>query len=256
MLRPRPALTQDNSFFFEGAKQHKLLIQRCTVCGTLRHPPRPACARCRSFDWDTLEASGRGTIYSFVVNHYPQVPAFDYPLVVALVELEEGTRLVANVSGITPETAAIGMAVEVGLRGLRRRAVPSGVPPRRRDEDELMDFTFNDEQTAVREAVEGIFTGLVDADRVQEVEATEDRVDRALWAELARADLLGLAVPTAHGGGGYGMVELCLLLEAQGSGGGTGAAVGHPRAGRAARGRVRLGRHSRPPSCRAWWRGT
>jgi uncharacterized OB-fold protein/acyl dehydratase len=115
MLRPRPALTQDNSFFFEGAKQHKLLIQRCTVCGTLRHPPRPACARCRSFDWDTLEASGRATIYSYVVNHYPQVPAFDYPLVVALVELEEGTRLVANVSGITPETAAIGMAVEVGF---------------------------------------------------------------------------------------------------------------------------------------------
>ena len=114
-LRPRPALTQDNSFFFEGARQHKLLIQRCSDCGTLRHPPRPSCAVCRSFDWDTLQASGKGTIFSFVVNHYPQVPAFDYPLVVALVELEEGTRLVANVSGITRETAAIGMAVEAGF---------------------------------------------------------------------------------------------------------------------------------------------
>ncbi len=114
-LRPRPALTQDNAFFFEGAKRHQLLIQRCTACGTLRHPPRPSCARCRSFEWDALEASGRGTIYSFVVNHYPQVPAFDYPLVVALVELEEGTRLVANMSGITRETAAIGMAVEAAF---------------------------------------------------------------------------------------------------------------------------------------------
>ncbi len=114
-LRPRPALTQDNRFFFEGARRHELLIQRCTACGTLRHPPRPSCAHCRSFEWDALVASGRGTIYSFVVNHYPQVPAFDYPLVVALVELEEGTRLVANVSGITPETAAIGMAVEAGF---------------------------------------------------------------------------------------------------------------------------------------------
>ncbi len=114
-LRPRPTLTQDNAFFFEGAKRHQLLIQRCTACGTLRHPPRPSCARCRSFEWDTLEASGRGTIYSFVVNHYPQVPAFDYPLVVALVELEEGTRLVANVSGITRDTAEIGMAVEAGF---------------------------------------------------------------------------------------------------------------------------------------------
>jgi len=79
-----------------------------------------------------------------------------------------------------------------------------------------MDFTFNDEQTAVREAVDAIMTGLVDPDRVASVEATEDRVDRALWAELAKADLLGLAVPSADGGGGYGMVELCLLLEAQG----------------------------------------
>ena len=114
-LRPRPALTQDNAFFFEGAKQHKLLIQRCSACGTLRHPPRPSCAACRSFEWEPLEASGRGTIFSFVVNHYPQVPAFDYPLVVALVELEEGTRLVANVAGITPETAHIGMAVEAGF---------------------------------------------------------------------------------------------------------------------------------------------
>jgi uncharacterized OB-fold protein/acyl dehydratase len=113
--RPRPAITQDNSFFFEGARQHKLLIQRCSNCGTLRHPPRPSCAVCRSFAWDTHAASGRGTIFSFVVNHYPQVPAFDYPLVVALVELEEGTRLVANVSGITRETAAIGMAVEAGF---------------------------------------------------------------------------------------------------------------------------------------------
>jgi len=79
-----------------------------------------------------------------------------------------------------------------------------------------MDFTFNDEQTAVQEAVERILTGLVTPDRVQEIEATEDRVDRQLWSELARADLLGLAVPAAHGGGGYGMVEVCLLLEAQG----------------------------------------
>jgi uncharacterized OB-fold protein/acyl dehydratase len=113
--RPRPALTQDNSFFFEGARQHKLLIQRCAECGTLRHPPRPSCANCRSFDWDTVTASGRGTIYSYVVNHYPKVPAFDYPLVVALIELEEGTRLVANVSGITPDTVAIGTAVQVGF---------------------------------------------------------------------------------------------------------------------------------------------
>ena len=112
-MRPRPALTQDNAFWFEGARQHRLLIQRCKQCGTLRHPPRPMCSECRSYEWDVVDASGRGTVYSFVVNHYPQVPAFDYPLAVGLIELEEGTRLVANVIGVEPSDIQVGMPVEV-----------------------------------------------------------------------------------------------------------------------------------------------
>jgi uncharacterized OB-fold protein/acyl dehydratase len=112
-LRPRPALTQDNAFWFEGARQHRLLIQRCSQCGTLRHPPRPMCSECRSYEWDVVDASGRGTVYSFVVNHYPQVAAFDYPLAVGLIELEEGTRLVANVVGVDPGDIRVGMPVEV-----------------------------------------------------------------------------------------------------------------------------------------------
>jgi uncharacterized OB-fold protein/acyl dehydratase len=111
--RPRPGLTQDNAFWFEGARQHRLLIQRCTRCGTLRHPPRPMCAECRSYEWDVVDASGRGSVYSFVVNHYPQVPAFDYPLAVGLIELDEGTRLVANVIGVDPGDIRVGMPVEV-----------------------------------------------------------------------------------------------------------------------------------------------
>jgi acyl-CoA dehydrogenase len=79
-----------------------------------------------------------------------------------------------------------------------------------------MDFTLTEEQTAVQEAVAGIVAGQVTPDRVQEVEATEDRFDRELWAELARADLLGLALPREFGGGGYGLVELALVLEEQG----------------------------------------
>jgi acyl-CoA dehydrogenase len=79
-----------------------------------------------------------------------------------------------------------------------------------------MDFTFDEEQTAIAEAAAGIFTGLVTPERVQEVEAEEVRVDRQLWAQLAKADLLSLVVPTEYDGGGYGMVELALVLEAQG----------------------------------------
>jgi uncharacterized OB-fold protein/acyl dehydratase len=113
--RPRPAVTQDNAFFFEGARQGRLLIQRCASCGLLRHPPRAMCSQCRSFDWDTVEASGRATLYSFVVVHYPEVPAFDYPLVVGLVELEEGTRLVTDVIGVDPGDVRIGMPLELEL---------------------------------------------------------------------------------------------------------------------------------------------
>jgi len=107
--RPRPAITHDNAFWFEGARAHELLIQRCTSCGTLRHPPLPACANCGSLEWDTVEASGRGTLYSYVVVHYPQVAAFEYPLPIGLVELEEGTRVVANLGGAEPDQFVIGM---------------------------------------------------------------------------------------------------------------------------------------------------
>jgi uncharacterized OB-fold protein/acyl dehydratase len=111
--RPRPSITRDNAFFFEGAKEHRLLIQRCTRCQALRHPPRPVCPKCLSYEWDAVEASGKGIVYSFVVNHYPQIPAFDYPLPVGLVELEEGTRLVANLVGVDPGAIEVGMPVEL-----------------------------------------------------------------------------------------------------------------------------------------------
>lgn len=79
-----------------------------------------------------------------------------------------------------------------------------------------MDFTLSEEQEAVRDAAGAIFAGRVDPDRVKAIEATTDRFDRELWIELARADLLGLAVPVPYGGGGYGLVELSLVLEAHG----------------------------------------
>lgn len=111
--RPRPAITQDIAFFYEGARKEKLLIQRCSKCSELRHPPLPCCPYCHSLEWDAIESSGRGQVYSFVVNHYPQVAAFDYPLVVALIELSEGTRLVSQLIDVEPHDVFIGMEVEV-----------------------------------------------------------------------------------------------------------------------------------------------
>lgn len=114
-LRPRPAITQDSAFWFEGTRAGRLLIQRCASCGRLRHPPGPCCPACRSFEWDTAEASGRGTLHSVVTVHHPQVAAFDYPLVVGLVELAEGPRLVADLAGVGPGEARIGMALRAEL---------------------------------------------------------------------------------------------------------------------------------------------
>jgi 3-oxocholest-4-en-26-oyl-CoA dehydrogenase beta subunit len=80
-----------------------------------------------------------------------------------------------------------------------------------------MDFRMSDEQRAVSEAATGLFAGLVDAERIAAVEASDERIDRDLWQALADADLLGLAVPESDGGAGQGLMELCLLLEAQGN---------------------------------------
>jgi uncharacterized OB-fold protein len=111
--RPRPAISDDTRFFWEGVERGELLIQRCAACGELRHPPRPMCPRCRSLEWDTVRASGRGSLHSYVVPHHPRLPAFPDPYVVALVDLEEGTRLVTNLIGVAPEDVRVGMAVEL-----------------------------------------------------------------------------------------------------------------------------------------------
>jgi alkylation response protein AidB-like acyl-CoA dehydrogenase len=80
-----------------------------------------------------------------------------------------------------------------------------------------MDFSFTEEQAAVGETAATLFNGLVDPARVTAAEQSADGVDRELWQQLAAADLLGLAVPEVYGGAGYGLVELCQLLEVQGA---------------------------------------
>ena len=114
-VRPRPGINRDNRFFWEGLKEGKLLIQRCVSCETLRHPPSPMCPSCRSLERDAVEASGKGVIHSFVNLHHPALPAFDEPNPIALVELEEGTRLVAGLVGIEPEDVKIGLPVQAEI---------------------------------------------------------------------------------------------------------------------------------------------
>jgi uncharacterized OB-fold protein len=111
--RPRPVVNRDNAGFWEGVGRHQLLIQRCGGCGTLRFPWLPGCGACGSPEWDTVEASGDGTVYSYVVMHHPPFPAFDPPYAVGLIELAEGVRFVSNVIGVPYDKVRIGMPVRL-----------------------------------------------------------------------------------------------------------------------------------------------
>lgn len=112
--RPIPAPDRDSQPFWDAAREHRLVIQRCSECRRLRHPPQPSCPACGSLESDWQEASGRGTVYSFVIQRHPTHPFFvDVTYNVALIELAEGTRLVSNVVAVELDELRIGMEVEV-----------------------------------------------------------------------------------------------------------------------------------------------
>ncbi|WP_415957240.1 bifunctional MaoC family dehydratase N-terminal/OB-fold nucleic acid binding domain-containing protein [Streptomyces sp. 021-4] len=117
-LRPRPVINRDNAGFWAGVAEHRLLIQRCTGCATLRFPWLPGCNACAGQEWDTVEAGGEGTVFSHVVMHHPSFPAFDPsgeggPYAVALIELAEGVRIVGNVVGVPYDKVRVGLPVRL-----------------------------------------------------------------------------------------------------------------------------------------------
>jgi uncharacterized OB-fold protein len=113
--RPRPSITQDNGFFFEGAARGELLVRQCSNCGRYQTPPLPMCPECNSLAWTPRQMSGKGTVYTYTVTHHPQFTGFVTPFVVALVELEEGPRIVSNVIDVDPGEVSIGLPVEVAF---------------------------------------------------------------------------------------------------------------------------------------------
>ena len=117
-LRMRPVIGHDNRAWWDRINEGQLPIQRCKQCGTLRHPPRPMCWKCQSLEWELVAASGKGTVYSYVVVYRPEIPGYTYPLVVAVVELAEGTRIVSNLVGIDPKDVKIGMPVKVSIEAV------------------------------------------------------------------------------------------------------------------------------------------
>ena len=76
---------QDNKWWWDACDEGKVLIQRCENCQTLRHPPRPMCGECQSTEWDSIESTLDGEVFSFVEMHHPKFPGYQYPLVVGVI---------------------------------------------------------------------------------------------------------------------------------------------------------------------------
>jgi uncharacterized protein len=106
----RPASSRDTKFFWDGVNAHELRIQK-RGDGSLQHPPVPALWADKEAPIDYVVASGKGTVFSFVVHHAPKVPGRTPPFVIALVELEEGVRMLGELRNVDPATVEIGMPV-------------------------------------------------------------------------------------------------------------------------------------------------
>ena len=109
-LMMRPAVSRDTEFFWDGVNAHELRIQK-RPDGSLQHPPVPAIWQAKEAPVDYTVASGRGTVFSYVVHHAPQVPGRTLPFVIALVELDEGVRMLGELRGADPAAVEIGMPV-------------------------------------------------------------------------------------------------------------------------------------------------
>jgi uncharacterized OB-fold protein/acyl dehydratase len=106
----RPASSRDTKFFWDGVNAHELRIQK-RPDGSLHHPPIPALWQDKELPIEYQAASGKGTVFSFVVHHAPKVPGRTLPFVIALVELEEGVRMLGELRNVDPAKVEIGMPV-------------------------------------------------------------------------------------------------------------------------------------------------
>jgi uncharacterized OB-fold protein len=108
---PTPIIDDDSREYWESAHRHELRFQRCDDCATPRFPPRAFCPNCLSTNATWTEASGRGQLFSWVIAHHPVHPALvdKVPYVIALVELEEGIRMVTNLIDCPIESVSVDM---------------------------------------------------------------------------------------------------------------------------------------------------
>ena len=128
--RAKPKPTPETQHFWDGTRDGELRLQRCDACANVYFPPRPFCPNCASRKVSVFKASGKGKLYSYVINHRPAAPGFTPPYSIAVVELDEGPRMMTNIVDCpqTPEALELDMKVEVKFETARRQDHPSPVP--------------------------------------------------------------------------------------------------------------------------------
>ena len=115
LTKPVPRVTETTRPYWDGARDGKLMLQRCTGCRAVIHYPRPWCPQCWATDLEWFEASGRGNVVTFTVVHQAPFPSYteNVPYVLAVIRLAEGPQMMANVLGIEPARMRIDLAVRV-----------------------------------------------------------------------------------------------------------------------------------------------
>jgi len=117
--RARPKPTPETKHFWDGTRDGELRLQRCEACSHVYFPPRPFCPACASRKVSVFAVSGRGVLWSYVIHHRP-VPGFTPPYAIAVVQLDEGPRLMTNIIDCpqTPEALRLDMRLEVAFQRL------------------------------------------------------------------------------------------------------------------------------------------
>ena len=118
--KPVPVVASWSHPYWDAAKQERLIIQKCNTCGKHVFYPRMVCPHCAADNLVWVEASGKGTVYSYTVveANAPSVFQADMPFVVAVIRLEEGVQMLSNVIGCDPHTVECDMPVEVTFEKL------------------------------------------------------------------------------------------------------------------------------------------
>lgn len=126
--KPLPEPDEESAPFFQGAMEGRLMLMKCSACGTWRMPARKLCDNCLSPEYTWEQAIGRGTLYTFSIMHQQFHPGFQVPYNIATVELEEGPRINTNIVGVANGQLRVGMPLVVEFEKHEDVALPKFRP--------------------------------------------------------------------------------------------------------------------------------